>query len=205
MIHLERSPVQAVEVMRAITDSSTGIVVPSSDFVPRKLRDHPSLLLPFEVVSGDEQSLPSDVPMWGGVYSEEFAHSTMFVTDNIPEDVRPHAAALVALISSGAADHRLVRKMLMESSLHDQDIERSLGSTIVTAANYLEPMYCGSSRDERRDFRLTTGFDMDTHQHLTRAQIGEVVFSSDQHRQLYNKVIQNGFYRSERFNASPVG
>lgn len=198
MIHLERSPRVGAEATRLIAESSVGLELPSGLFVPPRFDDHPALSLPYELASSEDEVLSGsgETPMWGGVYSEEnFAQSSLYLSDNIPEEVRRHVAAILSLTMYGE-NMQLVRSVLLEAERTDPEMGRAIGRTLLSAARHFEPMYCSADSASKEQFRLETGMDISSHLLASRGQGGEIMFAADQIGQLHNLLNREGHIAS---------
>jgi len=204
MISLEKAPNSvALEAITDIGERASGLVLPSGAMLPPKYDAHPALQVGFYVMPADDPLYGGlhGAPMWGGVASEEeFGLSTLFITDDIPEDARPHLAAIVGL-TAFTNSQRIIRGFLNEANQREPEIEQQIGSAMVAVSRVLEPMYCTSTARQRQEFLKTTGYSVDGHRFAVREQAGEIIFVSDVRNNLHNSIVAAGGLDSKKFQA----
>jgi len=203
MLSLEKAPQASADFLNTLNRNSVGLEIPDGSFLPPRLRGHPAVDLPYDVISSTDLELAAglEYPVWGGMVSEEsFEGSAFMISDNMDEDVRRAAGAIFSLLNYG--EHpSVIRSVLIELNRSDAELGLALGRMLYANAASFEPMYRGKSRKLREKFEQDTGFPMVGHQETVRAIGGEVLFSGNVVSGFRDSVLSGGVLLSERLDA----
>ena len=209
MINLELgNPEAAINYLQHVSEASVGLELPSGIFLPDRYKGHPALELPYEVASKDDEKLSGDgrFPMWGGMVSyDDFANSVFYVSDTASEEVRPHIAAALSLITYGESS-RVVRAIIQEAYKNDPELATSIGRALLDASRALESLYCGASTRIQQEFYRETGGTIKGHLEAVRSQGGEALFVGQQIGGVFEVVHKRKKHESHVLDAEiPLG